>query len=74
MIDLDPARFEELVADALDSIPEALASTGYDAQGLLGPAWEVDGAPARLRVIEGAPELEPVASLPQLARGAAGGA
>ncbi|HLT70552.1 MAG TPA: metallopeptidase family protein [Acidimicrobiales bacterium] len=25
MIDLDPARFEELVADALDSIPEALA-------------------------------------------------
>jgi len=54
--------------------PDALASTGYDAQGLLGPAWVVDGAPARLRVIEGAPELEPVASLPRLARGAAGGA
>jgi len=53
--------------------PDALASTGYDAQGLHGPAWTAEGMPARLRVVESAPAPEPAVPLPQLARGAAGG-
>lgn len=56
--------------------PDALASTGYDAQGLLGPAWaQGDVSPvARLRVIEDATETDTSVPLPQLARGAVGGA
>ncbi len=51
--------------------PDALASTGYDAQGLLGPAWAA-GSPSpisKLRVIENpapaqvAPESEPAPEL-----------
>jgi hypothetical protein len=56
--------------------PDALASTGYDAQGLLGPAWaQGDVSPvARLRVIENAPKADTPVPLPQLAREAVGGA
>lgn len=41
--------------------PDALAGTGYDAQGLLGPAYAVGAAPptSRLRVLESPPNPSP---------------
>lgn len=37
--------------------PEVLARTGYDGQGLIGPAWVVDPEPAAARKLPLAPQV-----------------
>ena len=48
--------------------PDALAGTGYDAQGLLGPAYALGAASpiARMRVLESHPNPNPPADQPEL--------
>mgnify|MGYP001306813955 CR=1 FL=1 len=53
--------------------PEALASTGYDAQGLLGPAWAQGSISpvTKLRVLEGEKEIALPEALPSSVVGGA---